>query len=297
MIQPISVESDAIKIQVYPGYGGKVASVVDKADKFDLMFSYPRELPTKPEYDLDYGKGWYAGWDECFPGIAKAPYPLRPYEGAMVPDHGELWALPTESQKTCDVIVTRWNGLRFGYQLSRHILLLDNTLEARYELKNLAPFDFHFVWAMHSLMRLDLPVELGFAGNDAWRWSHKADGAQQNTPFTWPSCAPGQDLSRPNDLSAGLGWKLFSTHPIDKPISIFYPTRKRQLTVSYQSDSQIAAYWGIWINTGGWAGHRHFAIEPTTGRHDSLDTSIKDQSAAKVSPLSTVNWTVRWTVG
>ena len=95
MPYPVTFENDALRVQVWPGYGGKVASVIDKADHVDLMFSYPAELPTKCDYDIDYANGWYAGWDECFPGISKAPYPVHPYEGISIPDHGELWGLPT----------------------------------------------------------------------------------------------------------------------------------------------------------------------------------------------------------
>ena len=58
----------------------------------------------------------------------------------------------------------------------------------------------------------------------------------------------------------------------------------------------MPAYWSLWINTGGWAGHKHFALEPTTGRFDHLDKAIADHSAGRVPPLSKRNWTVRWTV-
>ena len=51
------------------------------------------------------------------------------------------------------------------------------------------------------------------------------------------------------------------------------------------------------INTGGWAGHRHFAIEPTTGRFDQIDRAINDHSAGRVAPLGRREWAVRWEVG
>ena len=59
----------------------------------------------------------------------------------------------------------------------------------------------------------------------------------------------------------------------------------------------MPAYWGIWINTGGWAGHRHFAVEPTTGRYDQLERAIHDESAGRVGPLGRRDWSVRWDVG
>ena len=86
MAQPVTIESDALRAEVWPQFGGKVSSVVDKADGYDLMFTYPAELPTGPQYDLPYGKGWYAGWDECFPAIAASKYVGRPYDAIPVPD-------------------------------------------------------------------------------------------------------------------------------------------------------------------------------------------------------------------
>jgi hypothetical protein len=54
----------------------------------------------------------------------------------------------------------------------------------------------------------------------------------------------------------------------------------------------MPAYWGIWINTGGWGAHNHFAIEPTTGRYDQLDRAIKDHSAGKVDGMGQRTWSI-----
>ena len=86
MAQPVTIESDGLRATVWPQFGGKVSSVVDKADGYELLFTYPAELPAGPQYDLPYGKGWYAGWDECFPGVAPGKYVGHPYDGVAVPD-------------------------------------------------------------------------------------------------------------------------------------------------------------------------------------------------------------------
>ena len=77
-----------------------------------------------------------------------------------------------------------------------------------------------------------------------------------------------------------------------------YPSRGRQVEIVYSSDAAAAyAYWGVWINTGGWAGHKHVAIEPTMGRYDALDRSVRDGSAGRVSALGNLSWSVSWTLG
>jgi hypothetical protein len=215
-----------------------------------------------------------------------------------VPDHGELWGLPTVAVPTKNGITTVWHGLRFGYRLTRKLSVNASTLFAEYTLINLAPFDFRFVWAAHGLMSMAAPVEIAVGDADAaFRFSHDAEDREHGQSFAWPHAAAGEDLARPAELPAKRGWKVFSASPLSSPVVIRYPTRGRRVTIAYASEDGLDAYWGIWINTGGWAGHRHFAIEPTTGRYDQLDRSVRDGSAGRAAPLGRVAWTVRWTLG
>ena len=302
MAQPVTLENEALRLEVWPQFGGKVASAVDKADGFELLFNYPAELPSGPQYDTPYAKSWYAGWDECFPAVSAGTYDRHPYNGIPVPDHGELWGLPTTSVPAKGGITTVWHGLRFGYRLTRKLTLDPDApaLVAEYTLVNLAPFEFQFVWAMHALLSLAVPAEIRIPtdeGAGRFRWSHDADGTDIQSPFDWPMAAEGLDLSRPDRLPPKQGWKVFSYEPIRAPAVVHYPTRKRTLRIEYSSSDELPAYWGLWINTGGWAGQRHFAVEPSTGRHDPIDRAIHDQSAGRVAPLGRRDWAVRWEVG
>jgi hypothetical protein len=296
MAQPVTIESDSLRAEVWPQFGGKVSSVVDKADGFELLFTYPAEFPSGPQYDLPYGKGWYAGWDECFPAVAPGKYIGHPYDGIAVPDHGELWGLPTTSVPAKNGITTVWHGLRFGYRLTRKLSLDGPTLTADYTLVNLAPFEFRFVWAQHALLAMNTPVELSLAER-RFRLSHDAKGNDIQRPFEWDD--PNDELrllGQPGRMPAGGGWKAFSLDAIASDAVVRYPERGRRLAISYSAENS-PAFWGVWINTGGWAGHRHFAVEPTTGRFDQLDRAIHDDSAGRVDALGRRDWALQWTVG
>jgi hypothetical protein len=297
MSSPVVIENDAIRMEVWPQFGGKVSSIVDKADGYDLLFSYPAEFPEGPTYDTPYGNGWYAGWDECFPAVGAGKYVGHPYDGIGVPDHGEIWGIPvTTAVPTKDGITTVWHGLRFGYRISRKLYLEGSAVVADYRLINLAPFDFRFVWGLHSLMSLAEPAVLELANPGLFRLSHDHQGTDIQQSFDWPILPDGADLSKLASLPSRKGWKVFSAEPIDGPMVIRYPTRKRTVQIEYTSEDNLEAYWGIWINSGGWAGHHHVAVEPTTGRYDQLDRSIHDGSAGSIGPSGRRDWRTRWTL-
>ena len=184
---PVTIENDALQLEVWPHIGGKVSSILDKADKYNLLFNYPAELPESSQYDIPFDKSWNAGWDECFPAIAQSRYIGHPYDGIAVPDHGELWGIPTTAAiPTRDGITTIWHGLRFGYQLMRKLSLDGPSIVADYALVNFAPFEFRFVWSMHALMSLESPVKLKIPGSTAYRFDHDGAGTDLQREFTWP---------------------------------------------------------------------------------------------------------------
>jgi hypothetical protein len=290
--QPVEIENAHIKLEVWPQFGGKVSSLIDKADNYDLLYEFPAELPDAPRYNRNYGDGWFGGWDECFPAVAKGPYPRHPYDGIQVPDHGELWGIPATAVPTKDGITTVWHGLRFGYRLTRKLWLEDAQIIARYTLVNLAPFEFRFVWALHALMAMTEPVEIDVQ-RGGWFFSHTSEAAPVSKDFDWPMVESGTDLSKPATLPEKKSWKVFTRDPICSAAVIRYPRRGRRASITYISDD-VPAYWGLWMNTGGWSNQKHFAIEPTTGKHDDVAASVKDASAGTVGPLGKVEWEVRW---
>lgn len=270
-----------------------MASWIDKADKYELLYNFPTELPTTHQYDIPYADSWYAGWDECFPAVAGGPYKGHPYNGVMVPDHGELWGLPTTAVPTRDGITTVWHGLRFGYRLTRKLYLDGPAVVAEYTLVNLAPFEFRFVWALHALMSMTSPAELSMPQGLPMRIRRHKRGVETFDEFAWPGVRE-IDFSRINAVPRGGGWKLTSTQPISNPVGIHYPQRGRGINVSYEAgENGPAAHWGIWLNLSG-SGDIHFAVEPTTGRHDGVDMSVDDGSAGRIEPMGKAQWSVRF---
>jgi hypothetical protein len=66
--------------------------------------------------------------------------------------------------------------------------------------------------------------------------------------------------------------------------------------MEFHSEDAMAAYWGIWVNTGGWGAHRHFSVQPTTGRFDQIDRAIKDGTVGCIGSMGKRVWSVRLTL-
>jgi hypothetical protein len=292
--QPVRLENEVLRIEVWPRLGGKVSSVLDKADGFELLFNYPAEIPTVPYYGKSYDSTWYAGWDECFPAVGAGPYVGHPYDHIPIPDHGEVYSIPvTTAVPSANGITTVWNGLRFGYRLTRKLTLTSTGLSAAYTVTNHAPFEFRYVWAQHALFSMESEVELDLPGASSMRWSHTV-GDDIQKPFDWPVLDGEHDFSKPSRLRTGA-WKVFGLDPIASAAVLRYPQRKRSLSISYSGASP--AYWGVWINSGAWNHQRQLAVEPTTGRFDQLDRSVSDGSAGRIDPGATQEWRCDWVVG
>jgi hypothetical protein len=192
-------------------------------------------------------------------------------------------------------ITTVWHGLRFGYRLTRKLYLEGPTITAEYTLINLAPFSFHFVWAMHAMFAMEQPIEIRPPAGQ-YQWTHDAELKSIDKVFEWPMVAEGEDLSQPLSLPAKRGWKSYSVNPIDAAATILYPSRGRQVRIEYGSEEGPQAYWGIWVNTGGWASQRQVSIQPTIGRHDQLAAAVRDQSCGTVEAMGRCEWSVRLSI-
>jgi hypothetical protein len=165
---------------------------------------------------------------------------------------------------------------------------------AEYVLINLSPFEFRFVWAQHALLSTLSPVELKLQAGLPFRGRAGGEGSVASPGFEWPNGEGGEDFSCFSDLPAKQSWKIFSADPIASAATVAYPARNRQLTIEYASQ-HVPGYWGLWLNNGAWESHKHLAIEPTTGRCDTIDEATRDGTAGRIEPAGRCDWRTVWT--
>ena len=84
--------NEALSLEILPVVGGKIASLFDKANGQEWLWTNPWLSLRDPAYGESYvGELDFGGWDEIFPSVD----PCRistPNGEALVPDHGDAFA-------------------------------------------------------------------------------------------------------------------------------------------------------------------------------------------------------------
>ncbi len=88
---PFRLTSDELSVRVH-SLGARITSLVSRAT--DASGSRSRGAhPWRPPYGARFTDTDHFGWDEMFPSVDACAYPVEPFTGLDVVDHGELWSL------------------------------------------------------------------------------------------------------------------------------------------------------------------------------------------------------------
>lgn len=290
------LENERLLVKILPQVGSKIQSIYDKNSNKEYLYQSSLYEFKKAQYDSDYGKGQFDGFDEMFPGISKCFYPLEPWEGVKIPDHGEVWALPWKYEVNETSIQMKTNGVRFPYTLMKSVeFLKENTIQINYKVTNNSHFDFYYSWAAHPLFNCNenfqiiLPPTVtqvinsvpskrmgGFGEIHSWPITVTPDG----TPYNMSEISPESSELYEKYYVCGKekqGWSALRDIKTNESIVLSYPASK-------------VPYLGIWVNEGGYANQYNVALEPCTGTLDRLDTAIQWNQVSSVKAYCTEEW-------
>ena len=306
--------SAGLEVALLPEVGGKIISLRSAAGR-EWLWQTKRRPYRRLTYGAPFEEQDVSGFDECFPGIAAGSYPEPPWQGTMIPDHGELWTLPWATSLEGDTLVLRVHGSRFSYQLEKRLTLETAmaTLRIDYRLTNLAPFPLRYLWSAHPLfavrsgMRVLLPPgvvvrvdwskheRLGpFGSEHPWPQGRLADGtgiALDRLPAAGADTADKVYTNRLSD-AAESGWCALHDPASDDYLALRFDPRR-------------VPYIGVWLNMAGWPLQPrdgegpcyNAALEPCTGFPDRLDRAVARGAAATLAANATNRWTLRLEVG
>ena len=258
-------------------YGGKMLSLVYKQTGRQILEETIGEVYKKPFYDGVYIDAECSAFDDMFPTIDRMICEQYPWVGTVCPDHGEVYALPWQSETDGDSLHLWVYSPRFCYRLDKWVRDEKGAIKVDYCASNLGPFPFDFIYAAHCMLkaengaRLELPFVEGSLCTTTFNTNAPELGSYGNK-ITWPT-QDGFDLTYTYPKSRDLTFKVYFDQRIsDGMCSYHYPDGLR-LDVSFSNDT--LPYFALWTNLGNFKNMYNIAIEPCSGSFDRPDLARK----------------------
>ena len=296
------LENGPIRLTVAPELGGKIASLIRNESGHEYLLQpadperayRPRSFGDKFE---DYGP---CGFDECLPTVAECLYPDEPFSASQLPDHGDVWCLPSSIEIVAERIrlTTSLRSLRLRF--TKELQLQENTLRIDYEGTNLSQSTVKFLWSAHPLLTTEpgaeiiLPQEVKEVEVE---WSRDERLGKAGDRCAWPKASERSgrvvELNRVAPPSACTAEKLFTARLSEGFCGIFLPSKNE--SISFRFATRLVPYVGLWICQGGWpvsCADKQFtaALEPCSGRPDSLAEAIRRNECMVLAGNETVRW-------
>lgn len=295
-IQCVLFESENLTIVVIPEQGGKIQSIRNKKTNMEYLYQSPWKKYNEATYDSSYLKGEFSGFDEMFPTITECYYPLFPWKGIMIPDHGEVWSQPWEYELQSCSIVLRIHGVRFPYTLEKKIeFVKEQIIKISYKVTNHSNYDFNYIWAAHPLFnctettRLILPGSIDRVINTVPGERLGGFGNIHSWPITSSEDKRVIDLSKIGPEEWGCYEKYYAVGKVLDGWCGFHDEMTGEfIGLSYPADK--VPYLGVWVNQGGYANQYNAALEPCTGALDCIDTAIQWNQSSVLKARETSEW-------
>ena len=300
-----------IEVQIVPELGGKITSIQHLSTHREWLWRNPYLSPKQVAYGASFIESYdTGGLDECFPAVAGGEYPDAPWDGVIIPDHGELWCQPwnvtvVESSAKQIILTMGCHGVRFPYRFERTLTLSSETsvLTLDYRVSNLTSFDMPFIWSIHPILNIEegmhvvLPAGVETVRIDSVTNSFLGESGSQ---LQWPEAKRADrqsiDLSHVPANDFGQAYKLY-THLRKGNEQV--ETAIHDLSGEH---SFIFRFWpneithvGLWMNYGGWSGcgsehYFNLGLEPCIGGMDALPNAKNLDEYAVLPAKQTRDW-------
>ena len=284
------VDDAVLRLTIVPELGSKIASLIRLESGHEYLLQPPepeRADRTRP-YGDDFEDYETSGFDVCAPTVAECLYPGEPFLARRLPDHGDVWCLPSTVEMVEQQICLTTHLRSLPLRLKKTVQLQENKVRLDYEATNLGQSCVKFLWSAHPLLRVEAGTEMPREVKEIKvGWSAEERLGTPGDRCTWPEATERSgrmvQLNRIVSPSAGTAEKLFTPRLSLGFCGMFLP--REDEGIAFRFDPRLVPYVGIWMCQGGWPTRRaakHFtaALEPCFGRPDSLEEAIRRNECA-----------------
>ena len=289
-VSAVNVETQKLIATFLPELGGKFTSLIDKRTNRQLMEQNPGEKYQKLSYAGEYVPAECSAFDDMFPTIDAFRCNQFPWNGAEMPDHGEVCGLPWDYEITGDSLKLSTYGVRFPYRFQKSVGEENGNIKISYKVTNLCPFDFDFVYAAHCMIAGEAEAEVTFPfshGEICTGIFHEQHEFSYGDKMTWQGCT----LPPKGDNRA---YKFFFDKPI--PEGWCKCTYKDGSFVKMVFPEDKLPWMGLWLNTGSFKNMYNIAFEPCSGTHDRPDIARQHGKFSVLPAKGTYEWFLKFEV-
>ena len=288
-LHAVHLDTDRLRVTLLPEIGCKIASIIYKPNQFEAL-ARPLGYETAKEQTKLYARAYpgapfdqfdLSGIDDCIPTIDACSVENL----GRFADHGDAWSRPWnvfEEDRSTRSVKAFFRLSSIPLYFERHVHIEDNVIQLDYRLLNESIDEHPWLWALHGLCRYEPDAIL------SWPEPYSLMNAHGEEPFAF-------DMRKLTEVPEKQAYKFYLTDPVSVgEASIIYPTQG--MRIKQQWDATQFPYLGGWINTGGSAGSRCIALEPTNGYYDRLDRAIANNKVGRIAPGAEIFWRVRLTI-
>jgi galactose mutarotase-like enzyme len=296
----VVLQNAFLRVAVLPDLGAKIASLVYRPQGFETLAQPTTRAYRRPSYGAPFADYDTSGLDDMFPTIDACAYPLPPFAGAALPDHGEVWSQPWDMSVEGDLLVGTVRSQALPLTLTRRMGIERDRLLLSYRVRNEGDAPAAFLWACHGLLACDEDSRIELPGvtrvvvvHDSPRLG--ARGTEHPFPASQTVAGAPCRLDRIAPRRAGTTEKYSVKGPV--PIGEASLTlNHHRLRVTVRFPRELVPYLGVWLNQGGYKGEYHAALEPTTGSNDDLATAERHGTAVTLAPGASMTFACSVTV-
>jgi galactose mutarotase-like enzyme len=301
-LDAVVLDNRSLRLTVVPELGGRIVSLVRKKTGHEyLLQPSDQERAYRPRsYGHKFEDYEPCGFDECLPTVAECLYPEESFLQNHLPDHGDVWCLPSSIETVAEKIRLTTSLRSLPLRFTKEVQLRENTVRIDYEATNLSHSTVKFLWSAHPLLTVEAGAEIILpreVKDVEVSWSKDERLGKSGDRCTWPKaieCSGRMvEINRIVSPTAGTSEKLFTAPLSEGFCGMFLPRENESIT--FRFDPRLVPYVGIWICQGGWPiarADKQFtvALEPCNGRPDSLEEAIGRNECPTVAAYGTMRW-------
>jgi hypothetical protein len=301
-LDAVVLDNGLLGMTVAADLGGKIVSLIrnESGHEYLLQPSDPEQAYRPRSYGdkfEDYGP---CGFDDCLPTVAECLYREESFPASQMPDHGDVWCSSSDVEIVGEQVRLTSSIRSLPLRFSKKICLQQNKVRLDYEATNLSRSSVKFLWSAHPLLRVGPGAEIILpheVKEVEVSWSKDERLGRSGDRCTWPKaieCSGRMvEVNRIVSPTAGTAEKLFTAPLLEGFCGMFLPRENESIT--FRFDPGLVPYVGIWICQGGWptsgaAKQFTVALEPCSGRPDSLADAIRRNECTAIAGYETARW-------